>query len=49
MADYKLSIKTSAGKELNKIDAKADRVRIVERIFSLSQNPRPHGAEKLVG
>ena len=49
MALYKISIKTSAGKELAAVGAKGDRQRIVTRIQTLAANPRPHGAEKLAG
>lgn len=48
MADYKIEIKRSAGKELGKIPQK-DRERIIERIRSLSANPRPPQAKKLSG
>lgn len=49
MASYKLSIKASAGKELEAVGSKADRTRIVARITALATNPRPHGSEKLAG
>ena len=49
MALYKVSIKTSAGKELAAVGSRADRQRIVTRIQALSGNPRPYGAEKLAG
>jgi mRNA interferase RelE/StbE len=49
VAGYKLLIKTSAGKELEAVGSKSDRVRIVQRIHSLVDDPRPHGAEKLAG
>ena len=49
MALYKVSIKTSAGKELAAVGSRADRQRIVTRIQALTGNPRPHGAEKLAG
>lgn len=49
MASYKLSIKPSAGKELEAVDSKADRSRIVAKIAALATNPRPHGSEKLAG
>ena len=49
MASYKISIKTSAGKELAAVGSKPDRQRIVERIQGLASNPRPHGSEKLAG
>lgn len=49
MARYKLLIKRSAAKELQDIDSKKDRQRLVERINALAEDPRPHGAEKLSG
>ena len=49
MALYKISIKTSAGKELAAVGSKADRQRIVDTHSGLAANPRPHGAEKLAG
>lgn len=49
MAAYRLLIKASAGKELERLGTKADRLRIVERIQALADDPRPHGCEKLAG
>lgn len=49
MAQYKLLIKASAAKELQAIRNKRDRQRIVKRIQSLENNPRPHGSQKLSG
>ena len=49
MAKYSLRIKKSARKELESITTKADRRRIVRRIESLADNPRPPGALKLSG
>jgi mRNA interferase RelE/StbE len=49
VASYKLSIKPSAGKELEAVGSKADRTRIVAKIAALATNPRPHGSEKLAG
>lgn len=48
MARYKLKIKPSAVKELEKIPKK-DLQKLTEKIQSLSINPRPHGCEKLSG
>ncbi|MBM4133624.1 MAG: type II toxin-antitoxin system RelE/ParE family toxin [Nitrospira sp.] len=45
---YSLLIKKSAEKELRGLP-KADLARIVERIRSLAQQPRPAGCEKLSG
>ncbi len=49
MAGYKLLIKPSAGKELEAVGGKADRLRIVKRIQTLCEDPRPPGSEKLAG
>lgn len=49
MARYRLLIKASAAKEIEAVDQKADRQRIVASIRSLSDNPRRHGSEKLAG
>lgn len=49
MAKYNLRIKKSARKELESIATKADRRRIIRRIKSLADNPRPRGALKLSG
>jgi len=49
VARYKLRIKKSAAKELKAISRKADRKRIISRIESLADNPRPDGCEKLSG
>lgn len=49
MAEYKLLIKASAAKELEAVGAKSDRQRLVERIQTLVEGPRPQGAEKLAG
>ena len=49
MARYSLRIKKSARKELESIPTKADRRRIIQRIESLAENPRPPDALKLSG
>ncbi len=49
MASYSLRIKRTAIKELEAIATKADRRRIVRRIESLADDPRPPGARKLSG
>jgi mRNA interferase RelE/StbE len=46
---YRVLIKPSAVKELERIPRKKDRQRIVERISSLADDPRPHGSQKLSG
>ena len=49
MASYRLVIKRSVAKEIESIDRKKTRQRIVERIQELASNPRPYGCEKLSG
>ena len=49
MAEYRLLIKPSAAKEIDAIDIKRERQRIVRRIQSLASEPRPPGCEKLAG
>ena len=49
MARYSLSIKKTARKELEAVATKADRRRIIKRIESLADNPRPPGSQKLSG
>lgn len=49
MARYKIVIKPSASKEIDTVGQKKDRQRIVLRIQSLGENPRPFGCEKLSG
>ena len=49
MASYSISIKPSAGKELEAVGAKVDRQRIVAKIQALSADPRPRGSDKLAG
>jgi mRNA interferase RelE/StbE len=49
VAAYRLFIKKSAGRELERLGTKADRTRIVERIRDLAADPRPRGCEKLAG
>ena len=48
MESYKVLIKPSAVRELESLPKK-DRVRVVRRIGMLSDDPRPHGCEKLSG
>ena len=48
MASYRLLIKPSAVKELEALPAK-DRRRLVQRLQTLSDDPRPPGCEKLSG
>ena len=49
MAKYKILIKPSAAKEIEKISRKADRRRIIERIKAFANDPRPPGSQKLSG
>jgi len=49
VGDYRLLLKPSAAKEIEAVDSKADRRRLVHRIAALSADPRPHGSEKLAG
>ena len=49
MASYELFIKPSAAKELEAIGRKSDRTRVVEKIYTLREDPRPPGCEKLTG
>jgi mRNA interferase RelE/StbE len=49
VAKYKVLIKPSAVKEIEKISRKADRRRIVEHIAALVNDPRPLGSLKLAG
>jgi mRNA interferase RelE/StbE len=46
MEKYKILIKTSAVKELEKVPEKSLK-QIIKRIESLSDNPRPKGSQKL--
>ena len=49
MASYSVRIKTSAAKELEAVEPRSVRTRIVSRIESLAANPRPRGSQKLAG
>ena len=49
MESYELFIKPSAAKELEGISRKSDRTRIVDKIYTLKNDPRPPGCEKLPG
>lgn len=49
MADYSFTIKSSAAKELQAISDKATLSRLIEKIKSLADQPRPSGSEKLAG
>jgi mRNA interferase RelE/StbE len=49
VARYRVLIKPSAAKEIEAVDQKKDRQRIVAGIRSLADDPRPPGCEKLAG
>ena len=49
MADYSLSIKRSAAKELQAISDQEILTRLIEKIQALATEPRPQGDEKLAG
>ena len=49
MARYDVFIKPSALKELEAVDSKKDRQRIVRAISALAEDPRPPGCRKLSG
>ena len=45
MAKYRIDIKRSAQKEIESIETKKERQRIVRRIAALAADPRPPGCE----
>ena len=49
MAGYKIFLKASAAREIDAVDSKVDRRRIVARIAALAENPRSPQTEKLAG
>ena len=49
MAEYRILIKSSAAKEIDAVDAKTERQRIIARIRALAREPRAQGSEKLAG
>ena len=48
MESFRIVIKKSAAKEIERIEKK-DRIRIIEKIRSLANDPRPCGSKKLSG
>ena len=48
MADYLITIASSAGREMERLPHQAQE-RIARAIDNLPSNPRPHGVEKLSG
>jgi mRNA interferase RelE/StbE len=49
VAEYRVSIKPSAAKELEGVPSKKDRTRLVDAVLSLAADPRPPGCQKLSG
>ena len=49
MASYEVLIKPSAARELEGIDGRKDRQRVVDSIVALEKAPRPPGCMKLTG
>jgi mRNA interferase RelE/StbE len=49
VASYSVFIKTSAARELEAVEPRAVRARIVSRIQGLKSVPRPPGSQKLAG
>jgi mRNA interferase RelE/StbE len=49
VASYSLLIKRSAAKELEAVEPRPLRTRIVSRIQGLASDPRPTGSQKLAG
>ena len=49
MASYRALIKPSAAKEIEAVDQRKDRQRIVASILALAKEPRPAGCEKFAG
>jgi len=49
VASYSVRIKTSAAKELEAVEPRTIRARIVSRIQALARTPRPVGSQQLAG
>jgi len=49
VASYRVIVSKEALKEIESIDRRSDRTRIMERIRKLADNPRPQGSKKLKG
>jgi len=49
VAGYRIRIKRSAAKEIERIEPVSLRRKVIERIRSLAADPRPRGCEKLSG
>lgn len=48
MESYRIVIKKSAAKEIERLEKK-DRIRIIEKIIGLADDPHPSGSKKLSG
>lgn len=49
MAGYRLLIKPAAKQEIEALEQKSDRLRVVRQIAALASEPRPSGSQKLAG
>lgn len=49
MARFKIELKRSAAKEIEKLSNKKLRQQVVSRIAQLAEDPRPPGCQKLAG
>jgi len=49
VASYRVLIKPSAAREIEAVDRKRERQRIVAKVLALAEEPRPAGCEKLAG
>lgn len=49
MAGYSLEIKRSAAREMEEVEPRTQRARVVTRIRALASDPRPPGSQKLAG
>jgi mRNA interferase RelE/StbE len=49
VVNYRLLVKASAAKEIEDVNSKSDRRRIVEKTGRLAVEPQPSGAEKRAG
>jgi mRNA interferase RelE/StbE len=49
VASYSVLIKTSAAKELEAVEPRGLRLRVISRIQALAEAPRPRGSQKLAG
>jgi mRNA interferase RelE/StbE len=49
VANYRVLIKPSAAREIEAVDQKKNRQRIVASILALAKEPRPVGCENLAG